>query len=122
MCDAMYKMVNIHMKESLRLQALQPYRETLMRQKGVAGMGGDDGGDDDVPVPVEAEGRKGDGRPHPHWVAENRRGELPTCPWDQRRRWCAEEYGCRACETNGIDAPWAAQSQALLNRSCSHGS
>lgn len=67
-------------------------------------------------VDVAPESQLGDGRPHPHWLAEAKRTALPDGPWEKRRTYCYSEYGCKACENHGPDGPWAVQTQQLLNR------
>jgi len=86
----------------LMLAALEPFRTKLEREREsllLAGAGGTD---------------KGDGRPHPHWVATQRKQGLPIGGWENRRTLCVTEYGCRACEQHGPDGPWAPASQTLL--------
>jgi|ERR1712216_819404 len=90
------------------LQALEPFRGVLEQQHHKRA-------DEDVKLGGGAKLSQ-DRRPHPHWVAEQKRAGLPTCAWEQRRCWCASEYGCRACESHGPEGSWAVQSQALLNR------
>merc|ERR1711937_913936 len=72
-----------------------------------------------IPGPTEMavpEPQMGDGRPHPHWVAEARRNGLPDGPWENRRTWCFSELGCEACGRHGPEGPWAVQTQQLLHR------
>ena len=87
----------------LMLSALEPFRERLLQERGASD------------TSSSSKCWKGDGRPHPHWVGAQRLQCLPVSEWTNRRTFCVTEYGCRACEQQGPDAPWAAQSQSLLN-------
>ena len=81
---------------ALLLAALEPFRATLAARAA-----------ERAPA--------AEGAPHAAWHAAKAKEELPEGPWADRRRWCADRYGCKACFERGPDASWGPQSQRLLD-------